>query len=156
MVEANAIGPGLDVSLKQPLPFEDDFHLNYIECLDYKDNVQATGRINDWISENTNETIPNFLALDELDKDNLGLVLTAALAFEAKWMCEFDPENTKVEDFTRLDGSVVRTPMMFNTVTFPHREKDRTQTILIPYLYSTIEMVVVLPKPESFEEVEKN
>lgn len=69
-------------------------------------------RINDWVSERTNQRIQNLLPPGTVNRETL-MVLTNAIYFRGDWVQKFDKRQTKSADFTTLAGTKVKAPLMF-------------------------------------------
>lgn len=68
--------------------------------------------INKWVSENTDEMIPEIL--DEIPKDAV-MYLVNALAFDAEWQSIYRDYQVRDGFFTREDGTRQETEMMYST-----------------------------------------
>ena len=80
--------------LKQGRQF---FHTD-IENLDFKNPTEATGVINQFVSQETNELIPELFdegAIDPLSR----LVLINVVYFKGDWLFPFEPEKTQPMEF---------------------------------------------------------
>lgn len=108
--------------------------------------------INDWVSEQTDDLIPELLPEGFITELTV-LVLTDALYFEARWMTPFEPDGREHE-FTRLDGSMVRTPLMRQAeVADRHGRGDGFAVAEIPYAGGQFSMLVVVPDSGRVAEV---
>jgi len=138
-------------------------------------------RINNWTETQTVKRIKNLLpagAVNALTR----LVLVNAIYFKSEWLTPFDEQRTRDEDFTRIDGSRIKTPIMreyrletvryaafngdgslFRTPdTIRHGRKTQTYPgengltmIELPYRGSTLTMVIIAPnKPDGIATVE--
>jgi serpin B len=112
--------------------------------------------INAWISAHTAARIPELLAPNDLPAYTR-LVLTNAVYLNARWKNRFNPNFTLPRDFTRLDGSTVRAPMMgHNEVSsVPYAEGAGWAAIDLPYVGEQLSMLVMLPAAGSFETFER-
>ena len=80
--------------------------------MDFLHNAEAArGRINQWVEEQTRKRITNLLAPGTLTPATR-LVLTNAIYFKGRWAEEFDQQDTQEADFTRADGTTVKTMFM--------------------------------------------
>jgi serpin B len=110
--------------------------------------------INAWISAHTAARIPELLAPNDLPMSTR-LVLTNAVYLNARWKNRFNPNNTLPRDFTRLDGSTVRAPMMAQSSSIPYAEGAGWAAIDLPYVGEQLSMLVMLPTAGSFESFER-
>lgn len=67
--------------------------------------------INGWVSDQTNERIPELIPEDNLDPATV-LALVNALYLNASWLEPFKEAATADETFTRLDGTGIDVPLM--------------------------------------------
>lgn len=119
----------------------------------------ARGMINDKIAQQTGDKIKELLAPGMVTPQTR-LVLTNAIYFKGKWQTPFDAKDTKDLDFTKLDNSKVKVPMMYQKGQFRYLQDDEIQLIELPYQSSEgnpgLSMVILLPQvPEDFTMVEK-
>jgi serpin B len=82
------------------------------------------------------------------------LVLTNAIYFNAAWNAPFEEMNTHGGDFTRLDGSTVRVPMMFQDEEHRYGEGEGYRAVELAYDEPDLAMVLVLPDEGRFDEIE--
>jgi serpin B len=102
--------------------------------------------INAWVAENTGGLIDKIL--DDLDP-GLVMVLINAIYFDGAWTTQFDPEDTRVQPFTREDGSTVQVDMMsLSAVELPFGGGPGYQAVELPYGGGAYSMVVVVPHGE--------
>jgi len=114
---------------------------------------EARVTINKWVSEQTEERIPELIArglIDELTR----LVLTNAIYFNAAWQYPFVEEMTADGPFYQLDGSVQTVPMMNQTETFGYLEGDQFTALELPYDGMELSMLVLLPEKDAFDQVQ--
>lgn len=105
--------------LQEGYPFEETYldtvGSNYGPVLSEVDFLQNTEgvrqEINGWVSEQTNERIPELIGPGALKPETV-LALVNALYLKASWLEPFDEANTLDEAFTLLDGSEVQVPLM--------------------------------------------
>lgn len=67
--------------------------------------------INDWVSENTDEMIPNIL--NEIPKDAV-MYLINAIAFDAEWQNIYKENRVRDGQFTKADGTKQDVKMMYS------------------------------------------
>jgi serpin B len=137
--------------------FLDTLAENYgagLRTVDFVEETEATRRtINDWVSEQTEEKIPNLIPQGTLNALTR-LVLTNAIYFNAKWVAPFEKDRTHDEPFNLLDGSTVSVPMMTQTESLHYAAGQGYQAVALPYLGSDMAMLFVLPDEDSFAKIE--
>ena len=114
--------------------------VNYV-----KDAEGARARINSWASDNTHGKIPELIGPGVLNSMTR-MVLTNAVYFLGGWLEPFDKNDTKDGDFTRLDGSKVAVPLMYQSEKFDYAEEPGLQVLAMPYKGRDLIMTVVLPR----------
>ncbi len=126
------------------------YYLGNIDNLDLQRNSQeSSSKINDWVSDNTNDKIEEIVSPGDL-KESV-LLLTNAIYFKGKWKEKFDEEKTKQEEFILPSGERVEVPMMRpedSDQDFNYTESDGIQILEMPYEGNKISMLVLLPKIE--------
>ena len=122
--------------------------VNFIE-----DAERARIKINDWVSEHTENKIENLLppgVVDFLTR----LVLTNAIYFHASWLVPFSELATEEKIFTLLDSSKVIIPMMSREASFRYAEGEGYQAVELPYEDRDTSMLIILPTLNNFNEFE--
>jgi serpin B len=99
--------------------------------------------INGWVSENTEEMIPELLPRGSIDTLTR-MVLTNAIYFLADWQTPFPPELTQPSDF-HTTARTVTVPMMGTTRYLRHGEGIGYKTLELPYKGNRISMLIFLP-----------
>ncbi len=113
-----------------------------VAALDFND-PKAVDRINDWVSENTNELIKKII---EEIPDEIIMYLINAIYFKGNWRFEFDPEETLEGTFYNDNGSESRLPMMNQSdLNVPLLSNSETTIIDLPYGDSLFTMTIFLP-----------
>jgi serpin B len=79
------------------------------------DPAGATSAINQWVSQQTQGTIPALLDPDDVT-DSTAIVLVDAVYFKGTWLTGFDPSQTAPRPFTLEDGTTVQVPTMSGNV----------------------------------------
>ncbi len=111
-----------------------------------RDITKSTEIINSWVEDKTNNKIKDLFPQGSLS-ENTKLVLTNAVYFKGTWKFEFKKENTREGDFTKDDGSVVKTQMMnLNGEEFKYLRDDKLQIIEMPYDGEKLSMMIILPE----------
>lgn len=119
---------------------------------------ESRQEINDWVSESTEGKIQDFLPADSISPQTR-LLLTNAVHFKAGWFSPFEVEDTQDRNFTLVDGSLVRVPLMSKIMTLPYFEGKNYQVLSLGYVINLempimIEMMIILPQLGEFEAVQ--
>lgn len=115
-----------------------------LERIDVSDSEGSTAAINQWCSDQTKGKLPELLPPDAITPDT-SLVLTNAVYFLGNWVDQFNAEYTRPRPFTRADGSVVETPLMYLEVDAQYGEVGKAKVIRLPYDGDRLWFVGVLP-----------
>lgn len=127
---ANYIAARQDVVLKDQ--FKKDMGTYYCAetaSLDFS-LPEAKQTINDWCSKQTDGKITEMI--DELDNSTI-LLLLNAVNFKATWTDNFDPKDTKTENFIIDDSSTSPLPLMHRTAEILYQANDTYASIYLPY-----------------------
>jgi serpin B len=126
-----------------------------LRILDFITETEASRlAINQWVSDQTNERIPELIpqgAIDALTR----LVLTNAIYFNAAWEYPFNGNITSEGPFYLLDGGQVPVPMMKQTESFGYTEGEGYQAVELLYDGDELSMVILLPASGNFEAFEE-
>ncbi|XP_043283181.1 uncharacterized protein [Venturia canescens] len=116
-----------------------------VETVDFSKPAEATKVINDWSKEKTRYWIPEIVTPEDLD-DGTSLVLTSAVYFKAKWLKQFNREQTAESMFYREDGTTKQALSMTAIHNIPYGEypEVKAKFIQLPY-QSNVSMFVLLP-----------
>jgi serpin B len=127
-----------------------------LERLDFATETEAARkRINAWVSDRTENRIPELLPAGTITPETV-LVLVNALYLEAKWSQPFGKYPTEDAPFTRLDGSVVHAHLMHNAeLEASYVDTEGYQAVELPYGGGEISMTVVVPDKGRFAEFEQ-
>lgn len=126
--------------------------------VDFKnDTEQSRKQINDWVGGKTNNKINDLFPAGSLDYD-ARLVLTNAIYFKGKWISQFNKDNTQKTDFYEGVGKTVSVQMMQQTgekAEFKYAQDNDLQILAMPYQGDKLSMVVLLPKDNDLENLQK-
>ncbi len=106
--------------------------------------------INDYISKQTKEKIPNLLS-EAVVSDLTKLIITNAIYFKGDWQKSFNPDDTREDGlFFKTDDQVIETDMMYmyETEDFKYVEDHSLQILELPYKGHDLSMLVILPKKD--------
>lgn len=118
------------------------------------ENEASRERINGWVSDRTEELIPDLLPAGFLNPNSV-MVLVNALYLEADWARPFGKYPTEDTTFTRLDGSTVTVPLMHELeLTGPAVDTAEYAATELPYEGDDLSMLVIVPEAGHYEEVE--
>tara|TARA_Y100000310_G_C20702557_1_gene831266 strand:+ start:3737 stop:4975 length:1239 start_codon:yes stop_codon:yes gene_type:complete len=121
--------------------------------LDFAESVEATNTINDWVEDKTNNKINDIIPQGTLN--NLTrLVLTNAVYFKGTWEMQFDPDDTKEEEFRTPSGVVMTDMMRITDDEFYYTEDDLAKVLELPYKGNKLSMLILLPKEDSLSNLE--
>ncbi|CAB4545550.1 MAG: serpin family protein [Actinobacteria bacterium] len=127
-----------------------------VRTVDFTTDAAAAQRaINGWVSERTNERIPELIPPDLLDADTR-FVLVNAVYLNARWETEFDPEVTRDAPFTTAAGETVEVPTMAAERELRYASGDGWQAVELPYVGDELALLLFLPEPgflTTFEEI---
>jgi serpin B len=122
--------------------------------VDFAANTEAARQqINRWTADQTEQKIPELFQPGQL-KSLTRLALVNAIYFKGKWFEEFDPGDTKDEDFFTTDGPV-KVPMMQLSEDFNYLATESYKALKMSYQFDFEEqqgsrpaMYVLLPKAQ--------
>ncbi len=116
-----------------------------LRLVDYIRAAETARRtINAWVSDQTEQRIPDLLAQGVVD-DMTRLVLVNAIYLKAAWQVPFGDGATAPAPFTRLDGTAVDVPMMRASWEFPYAAGEGWQAAELAYVGGKLSMLVILP-----------
>lgn len=142
-------------------PFELDYldtlALNYgagLSVLDFiGDSLGAVNRINDWVNEKTEGTIPTIVS-PSVVTSLTRLVLTNAVYFNAAWSHKFDEKDTYDAPFESPNGSI-DVATMHQTEYFDYGSGEGYQAVSLPYDGHELSMVIIVPDAGTFSAFEQ-
>ena len=111
----------------------------------------ARVRINDWVSEETQERITNLIPPDAITTDTR-LVLANAIYFKADWQNVFDERATADRPFHSLDGSERDVPMMRQQSNIRYARGEWYQAVELAYKGGDVAMTLLVPDSGRFQE----
>ena len=127
-----------------------------MNTVDYvSDTEGARDAINGWVSNATEERIPELLGEGALSPDSR-LTVVNAVYLKAPWLKPFDPEATVDGPFTLPDGSVTEVPMMTATRPMMFAAGDGWRAVELPYSGGELAMLIFVPEDgflDQFEEI---
>lgn len=120
----------------------------------FKNGGDVAEKINAWVSEHTDGMIEKML--ESLPEETM-LTLVNAIAMDAKWMAEFNPDNT-YDDTFHAPGGDVTASFMHKTFHADYGERDGVQLLRLRYRNDDYEptgltMLIALPEEGGVEAV---
>ncbi len=141
--------------------FINDLSLYYdseLSELDFSaDHEAARQEINGWVSNKTNEHIPELFLPGQI-VSSTKLVLTNAIYMDAPWKDSFDPNNTYTAQFNKADGSTTDVEMMSSfEMGYRVGYQDDFQIVEIPYQGDDLAFTAIVPNAvDGLEAIEEN
>ncbi len=117
------------------------FYQAEVTTLDFN-RPDAAAKINNWVKEKTRGKIDRIV--DRI-KPEAVLFLINAIYFKGKWQDQFDPQDTRDDDFYLTDGTRQRVKMMHKSARFNYLKTDDFQAIELPYGSGKTSMFIFLP-----------
>jgi serpin B len=102
--------------------------------------------INGWVNEKTKGLIPAII--DNIPPEAV-MYLINAIYFKGVWMYEFDPDDTREQDFYPEDGMTQKVDMMQMEGDLLFTSNDLFEAISLPYGDGQFNMFIMLPKGEN-------
>ncbi len=124
----------------------EDFYGAEVTNLDFSD-PGAPDTINTWISKETHGKIDRIV--NNID-ENTALFLINALYFRGTWTKVFDRRKTYEADFTRIDGSKKRVPMMMSRSGYTYHRDKKFEAINLPYGSGRVSMYIFPTRSPAF------
>jgi serpin B len=136
-----------EASLSFEQPFLDLTRTHYgaeLATVSFADTEPTRQLINGWVSEQTQERIPELLRQGAIDAATV-MVLTNAIHFLGTWKSAFDPVNTSEQPFTLASGEQVPVPLMHQESQVRWMDYGEVATMAMPYSGDRLELLVALP-----------
>ncbi|XP_063379275.1 uncharacterized protein LOC134666085 isoform X2 [Cydia fagiglandana] len=117
------------------------------QVIDFIKNIEAADIMNAWVESKTNNRITDLVSPDMFSHSTI-VVLINAIYFKAKWLNEFNENNTKEEDFYLSDGSITKTKLMNQEIKDLEYGEDASldcKVVRIPYTGGESSAIIVLP-----------
>ncbi len=124
----------------------EEFYGAKISTLDFSD-PKAPSIIDAWVKEKTGGKIEKIV---EQIPGGIILYLIDAVYFKGAWAVKFDRQYTRERDFTLLDGSKKKVPMMMTgSKDFKYLKGDNFDAVGLPYGDGSVSMYIFVPHRES-------
>lgn len=115
------------------------------EAIKLADRMKAAWAINDWVLDQTLDNVKDIIIPSDLTPNESAVMINAAF-FKGYWKTRFDKMNTKPKVFYVSKSYQVNVNMMSQVGRFKMRTSPIDQIIELPFGYSNLSMVIVLPK----------
>ncbi|HEY4239124.1 MAG TPA: serpin family protein [Kofleriaceae bacterium] len=129
-------------------PFLDTLAVNYGAGLRVQDFVKdpegSRGTINDWVSKETNDKIPDLLGPGTITTETR-FVIANAIYFTAAWQDPFKEGDTTNDAFTNVSGESVTVPTLHGGGEWEYASAAGYEAVEIPYDGGQLGMIVVVP-----------
>ena len=137
----------------------DQYYNGKVTNLDFKRDPEGSRvTINNWVEDKTNDKIKDLIPSGMIDSMTR-LVLTNAVYFKGEWVKQFNKDDTLERDFTTDSNDVVKAFMMQRTddeSIYNYGENNILQILEMPYSGDDLSMLIILPKDNNLEDVEKS
>lgn len=155
------LDPKVEISIANSLWYDNDFRVEqrFVDALrTYFDaetaaldfaSPDALTTINGWVNRKTNGKIPTLL--EEIGADEV-LFLVNALYFKGAWKFQFNPNNTRDDQFTTASNVNVPCKMMWQKGTFPFTQNSRYAAADLPYANGNYVMTFVVPYSDPIDQ----
>jgi serine protease inhibitor len=140
---ANSIWHRPELNVEQA--FKDVNKQNFnaeVNSLNFSD-ANAAKTINSWVDRSTNGKITEIVP-DPIPPE-LVMYLINAIYFKGTWTYQFDPNSTRDEYFTLIDGSKTSCKMMSQKITAKYFTETGMQAVDLPYGDAGFSMTILLP-----------
>lgn len=105
---------------------------------------ETKNAVNSWISDKTNELIPQFL--DEAPDDDAVMLLINTLYMNAAWQDEFDPSDTYMREFALESGEKVQTDFLnSDEMLRKYIKTENAEGVILPYDDGELSFVALKP-----------
>uniref|UniRef100_A0AC35TL41 SERPIN domain-containing protein n=1 Tax=Rhabditophanes sp. KR3021 TaxID=114890 RepID=A0AC35TL41_9BILA len=121
------------------------YYQGQFETIDFSNTALAVKSMNDFIEEATNNLIKNMIKPQAIGHSTQ-MVLINAIYFKAKWLCPFELESTREDDFYLNQNDTKKVQMMYQETSFLYSENNHYQVVSMKYKGSDVSMIIVLPK----------
>ncbi|KAM3962940.1 LOW QUALITY PROTEIN: uncharacterized protein ACR2FA_003042 [Aphomia sociella] len=149
----NTLDLGAKVFVNQEYPLTDNFKKDSLEIFDAEaENIdvnnpnQAAATINDWAADKTRNRITGLISPDAITSLTR-LILANAIYFKGTWKTQFDPKNTKDQDYyvTKDDVIQVKTMKVKDKFNYAESTELNAKIIELPYVGEVIKFIGILP-----------
>ena len=129
--------------------------LSEIETVNFRDQAVTTKKINDWVSEKTDNKIEEIIKKNKLDEKS-AMILLNAVYFKASWAIPFVSKWTSNRNFYNFGKVEKKVPIMVDDAHHWFAYVDELDAKLLELKYKDSEMglVIILPnKKDGLQEM---
>jgi serpin B len=120
-----------------------DYYNAEVKALDFTDKTGALNTINNWVSAQTNNKIPEIIK--KVD-DGARMYLINAIYFKSNWKTRFDAAKTYKTSFHLANSNTVQTNFMTNNnVDLKAAFVSDATVVELPYSNSKYSLVMIMP-----------
>ena len=112
--------------------------------VDFREYDAARASINRWVSEQTNDKIPELLPKGSVTPRTV-MVMTNAIYFLGKWEHQFDKECTRKMPFHLNAKDDVQVPFMHRSGQYQVATTQGCTAVALPYQGGQLRMVIMIP-----------
>lgn len=144
------------VYVKESLPINTDFqklatdvYEAAFENVDFTNNGAAAEEINEWVEQETEGKIKNFIDAGQIDPDLTQIILVNALYFQGNWTYPFGSSQTQPATFFKSETETTQGNFMYQkSVELNYVESDEldAQILELPFHGQDAAVVLVLPR----------
>jgi serine protease inhibitor len=117
-----------------------------IDTIPFSSREELVTVCNHYANEKTKGLITELLKVTDVDDETV-LVICSTIYFLSKWKTPFNSSHTYDRDFTKIDGSKVKVPLMFQNETYFRYFKNETlQYLEMSYQNEDFAMGILLPR----------
>jgi serpin B len=116
------------------------------------DLLEDAQQINKWCENATKGKITKIV--DNISSDDL-MILINTIIFKGEWERPFEKEKTQKNDFFNFGKEKKEIDFMKDRNNFLYFESHDTQAVSLPYKKDNIEAIIILPKKEEEEDINK-
>ncbi|XP_016968497.1 serine protease inhibitor 42Dd-like isoform X2 [Drosophila biarmipes] len=116
-----------------------------VEAIDLTDRSKAAWTISDWVLDQTLDSVKGTITPGDLRSGESAILVNAAF-IKGYWKTRFEKRSTKLTTFHVSAAQKGLVHMMSCVGRFKMRTSDHDKIIELPFAYSNLSMIVVLPK----------
>ena len=121
-------------------------------CNNYKaesSELESVNQVNDWVSNKTHSKIP-FILPNNYNINDVSIILVNAIYFKGSWEHKFE-KNTIKREFKNFNNKKIVVDTMYNSLSdILYNEDEKIQMISLPYISSSYEMIIILPRDNKY------
>ena len=111
--------------------------------------MESANQVNDWVSNKTHSKIP-FILPKNYNINDVSIILVNAIYFKGSWEHKF-AQNTIKREFKNFNNKKIVVDTMYNSLSdILYYEDEKIQMISLPYISSSYEMIIILPRDNKY------